>query len=106
MIRTSISIAVLLVILVGAVFLQVFLSRRKNKWLGLVLPAICLGYSLLMVLGMATYAGMSSGEIFIMFISTFLLANIPTAIFVVIYIACREKFKPDKEMEKMNIQDL
>lgn len=106
MIKASIGIIFLLVILVLAVFLQIFLSRRKNKWLGLVLPAICMGYSLLMVLGIATYAGMSNGEIFTMFISTFLLANIPTAIFIVIYIACREKFKPDKEMEKMNIQDL
>ncbi|MHC1721674.1 MAG: hypothetical protein AB9836_00570 [Aminipila sp.] len=106
MIKTSISIVVLLVILVGAVFLQIFLSRRKNKWLGLVLPMICLVYSLLMVLGIATYAGMSTGEIFTLFATSFLLANIPTVILLVIYFACREKFKPDKEMEKMNIQDL
>ncbi|WP_312653963.1 hypothetical protein [Aminipila sp.] len=106
MIRTSISIVVLLAILVGAIFLQIFLSRRKNKWLGLVLPVICLGYSILMVLSIEAYAATSSGEIFIMFISTFLIANIPTAILIVIYIACREKFKPDKEMEKMKIRDL
>lgn len=106
MVRTCIAIIALLVILVGAVLLQIFLSKRRNKWLGLLLPCICFGYSLLMVFAMVAYAAMSVRQILTLFVSTFLIANIPTAILMVIYFACREKFKSDKEIEKMNIQDL
>lgn len=35
-----------------------------------------------------------------------LMANIPTIVLSVIYIACREKFKKNKQLNKMNIQDL
>ena len=30
----------LLAVLVGAILLQIFLSRRKSRWPGLVLPAL------------------------------------------------------------------
>jgi hypothetical protein len=40
------------------------------------------------------------------FVMLFLVANIPTVIIIVIYFACREKFKKNKEIDKMNIQDL
>jgi hypothetical protein len=33
-------------------FLQVFLSKRESKWLGLILPFITLCFSLLFVLNM------------------------------------------------------
>lgn len=36
----------------------------------------------------------------------FLLCNIPTAVLLAIYFACREKRKRRKELEKMNAQDL
>jgi len=106
MIRTTISLAFLLVILIGMVFLQIYLSKRKNKWLGLILPGICLGYSLLIVFGYMAYAGMSTGTEIGMMAGAFVMANIPTVVLLAIYIACREKFKKNKEMEKMNIQDL
>lgn len=35
-----------------------------------------------------------------------LLANIPTAVLLVIYFACREKKRRKKQIERMNIQDL
>lgn len=106
MIRTTISLAFLLVILIGMVFLQIYLSKRKNKWLGLILPGICFGYSLLIVFGYMAYAGMSAGSTLVMVAGAFVMANIPTIVLIAIYVACREKFKKNKEMEKMNIQDL
>ena len=39
-------------------------------------------------------------------IYAFLIYNIPTAILLAIYFACREKQKRNRDLEKMNIQDL
>lgn len=58
------------------ILLQIFLSRRKNKWFGLILPGISGTFSIITILGAAIYFG------------------------------CREKLKKTKEIEKMNIQDL
>ncbi|MBN7773096.1 hypothetical protein [Clostridium aminobutyricum] len=106
MFRTTIALIAVLLIIVGIVFLQIFLSKKKNKWLGLILPLLCLGYSFLMLLGIMVYDSMGAGEILALFSVTFITANIPTIVLLAIYAACREKFKKDKEIEKMNIQDL
>lgn len=58
-----------------------------------------------MVFGISV-EGMSGGEAFGLIASTLLLANIPTIIFVIIYLVSRENIKRNKEMERMNIQDL
>jgi FtsH-binding integral membrane protein len=102
----TVTLFFVLVLLVGGVFLQIFLSKKNSKWFGLILPAITFLYSLLMVLGLAVYDGMSGGEIFILIASTFLLNNIPTIVLLGIYFGCREKMKLRAELEKMSIQDL
>ena len=119
----------LLAILVGAVVLQVYLSKKESKWPGLVLPTITFALSLLVVIGMAAFVGESSftqseyidGEWVVVFeethrevapgaaagvIYTFLLMNIPTAILLVIYASFRGKRNRQRDMEKMSIQDL
>ena len=127
------NILFLLVFVVGGIFLQIFLSKRKSKWFGLLLPTICLLFSLIAVLNIPAY---TSGEltmqqiaqdgsvveesvieqhkqpiantgttVFQMFV-VFLLYNIPTAILLTIYFACRENIKKISQLEKMNIQDL
>ena len=106
MMRTSIMIVVLLLFFVGMVWLQIFLSKRQSKILGLVLPVISFIYSLIIVLGRAAFESMSGGETFVLIASTLLLSNIPTIVLIAIYIASREKFKRNKEIERMNIQDL
>lgn len=40
------NIIILLIIIVGGIFLQIFLSKKENKWLGLILPIITLTFSL------------------------------------------------------------
>lgn len=106
MANATVALFLVLILLVGGVFLQIFLSKKNSKWFGLILPAITFLYSLLMVLGLAVYDGMDGREIFILIASTFLLSNIPTIVLLGIYFGCREKMKLRAELEKMSIQDL
>ncbi len=99
---------ILLVILFLPVIivLQIFLSKRRNRWLGLLLPAISLLSSIMMVLNMVAYPNESLARILTRVTMVFLLSNIPTAVLIAIYYACREKLKKNKELDRMNIQDL
>ena len=96
----------LIIFLAGIIVLQIFLSKRVNKWLGLILPIISIMFSILTVLGLAVYDNQSTAEIIFQLIMVFLLSNIPTIILLAIYLACREKFKKNRELDKMSIQDL
>jgi chromate transport protein ChrA len=119
--------------------LQVFLSKRDNKWLGLVLPAIGVITAFVIVFSMVAFTGRTSEGVheidqygnvinshyvtttdfdFTTLVMTglnFLLFNIPTAVLLLIYFACRESVKKrmadesesqNKEIERMSIQDL
>ena len=48
----------------------------------------------------------SLGEMLLSATPVFIIMNIPTIIFITIYCSCREQLKNNKELEKMNIQDL
>jgi uncharacterized membrane protein len=125
----AIVIAILLV-LAGIVFLQITLSKSSNKWLGLIIPLICFLCSLIIIFLYITNAaipstrvvnengvvteynrgdtgslsnGMFAAAMIIIFI---FITNIPTLLFLAIYFYCRNKLKKNKELEKMNIQDL
>ncbi len=106
MIRTTISIIVLLILLAGTVLLQIFLSKRDSRWPGLVLPIITFIYSLLAVFAMAAYVGESIGAVVLQVIGIFLLTNIPTFILLAIYFGLRHDKRKNKEINKMNIKDL
>jgi len=97
---------IFILFLVGIIILQIYLSKRKNKWFGLILPIINVIISIMAVLGRAFYGAKSIAEIIMNSIMIFLVWNIPTIILVAIYFACREKFKKKKELDKMNIHDL
>ena len=93
-----------LIIFIGFIFLQIYLSKKDNKWLGLILPVIaflCSAIPILNIINMET-AGQTAAVIII----TFLCANIPTAVLMIIYFACREKYRKHSQINKMNIQDL
>ena len=90
----------------GMIVLQVFLSKRESKWPGLVLPSISLIFSFLYPLNMTVpLEGVSAGFV-LQLLAVWLLANIPTIVFLGIYFGCREKQRRSKQLEKMNIQDL
>lgn len=101
----SVNIVVLALIGVGAIFLQIFLARRESAWPGLILPLLCLLYTVLLILGISG-EGMSGWDIFAAAAGTFLIGNIPTAVYLLIYFLCRRERGRKKELEKMWVQDL
>ena len=103
--KTALMLIVLLLFVAGIVWLQVFLSKAKSKILGLILPSISFMFSLITIFGMAGF-GVGAGDVFVTIPTTFFITNIPTIIFITIYISSKEKIKKNKEIEKMNIQDL
>lgn len=104
--RITANVIILILFLIGIIALQIFLSKKESKWLGLVLPVINMFFSVIAVLGRAFFGSESLGQIVIQIVSILLMFNIPTFILLAIYFACREKRKKNKEIYKMNIQDL
>lgn len=99
-----VSLLVLLVVVVGGILLQIFLSKRESRWPGLVLPAISFLWSLLYLFNM-----MDTGSVvqnILTALLTVLLSNIPTLVLLVIYWTVREKYRKRSELDKMNIDDL
>lgn len=83
----SVRTIILLVFFAAIILLQIFLCKRKNKWLGLVTPIISFGLSILWILGIPYYLAMSA--LILKIIIVFIIANIPTAIFLYIYFIVR-----------------
>lgn len=94
-----------LIIFVGAIAIQVFLSKRESKFLGLILPIISVLNSLIIVLNIAGDA-MTKTQILIALVSAFLIGNIPTIILMAICFGVREKMKIESELDKTRIKDL
>ena len=86
--------------------LQVYLSRKSNKWLGLIMPIMLFFIAIIV----CTVILQNPRKIYVTtYFLTFLLYNIPTAIYLIIYAICRESLKKAGKMsqlDKMNIQDL
>ncbi|MDF2472781.1 MAG: hypothetical protein K0R21_563 [Anaerocolumna sp.] len=80
MIKTTILGFIVLILLIGGIFLQIFLSKRKSKWFGLILPSITFLYSLLIVMSIVVLVGMTGGEIFMLIATTFIISNIPSTL--------------------------
>ncbi len=93
-----------LLLLVGGVLLQIFLSRRENRWPGLVLPLLTLLSSLLLPLNVMDTGSVSKNILAV--VVTLLAGNIPTLVLLAIYWAAREKLRVRDQMEKMGKQDI
>ena len=93
-----INLLILLLIFVCVVILQIVLSRTKSKIPGLVLPALCFLFSLIVPLNMIV--ANSAAVLF------WLIVNIPTIILLLVYFVCRQQYKKKNQIEKMKIQDL
>ena len=104
--RAAVVLIFTLALLVGVILLQIYLSKKESKWPGLVLPIITFLFGLLYPLNMvAPSDGVAVGFIFQM-ILIWLLGNIPTIVLLAIYFGCRGKHRRNKQLDKMNIQDL
>ena len=106
----------------GLIVFQVFLSKREGKWAGLILPMITLSVSLIIVVGGAIVAIYTTSESYLLngiseysppflaiiltSILSLLVYNIPTAVFILIYVICRKKRKKLRALEMMSVQDL
>lgn len=103
MLLASRTLILMLVLLAGVPILQAFLSRQESRWPGLVLPLLTFLYSLVMVCSVTAYeGGIPWGPL----LASFVLGNIPTAVLLAIYAACREKFRKRSELDKTRINDL
>lgn len=101
--RFFILIVFSLIIFSGSILLQIFLSKQKSKWLGLVLPAIHLIFAFIGSFGLMIY----DGQILPILIVFFIL-SIPVVILLLIHFVIRGKMNGSHkdELDKMNIQDL
>ena len=121
-------------VLAGIIALEVWLSRRKSRWPGLIMPIISFALSLLLVFGFVAFSAVSAtselqvteaetGEIIhqeqrveevsdwtlgdtVQLGILLLVGNIPTFVLLGTYYVGREKLRRDKLLEKMHIQDL
>lgn len=130
-----IGILIIIILITGIVLLQIFLSKRQSKWLGLVLPGINFIFSLFAAMNLAVFTNTKTQSVqtisedgkvvneiinhvqstgsntnwasaVISVLMILIICNIPTGILLAIYAACREQLRKNHELEKMNIQDL
>ncbi len=94
------------VCLLAIIGLQVFLSRRESRWPGLILPACSFVVGTLFPFLMYIPEETAAGNAIFSLLSAWFLGNIPTIILLLIYFACRGKQRRNKQVDKMNIQDL
>jgi ABC-type dipeptide/oligopeptide/nickel transport system permease component len=109
----------LIVVVAGSIILQIFLSKNENKWPGLILPIIFFLLSLVAVFSVVSFTTGTTVDGVVIAetaqqingawsaaIVTFLHCNIPTAVLLAIYAACRGKHTQQRALEKMSVQDL
>ena len=120
----------------GIILLQIFLSKKENKWAGLMLPIISLCISLIAVFSIVAFTAVteerggvqimgedgiviqqtapettvrtiqSASSLIFTVASVFFLGNIPTAVLLAIYFGCREGQRKRRNLDKMKAQDL
>ncbi len=85
---------------VALLLLEFVLSRAESAVPGLVLPGLHALFTVLSVLMMVQPVSTFT------VVTTLLLYNIPTALYLAIYFAVRSKRRKQKQLEQMNLQDL
>lgn len=84
---------ILLLIIVAIILLQVYLSKKESKWYGLILPIITFSLSIFTIFNIALLGDESIFQIIFTVIYSFILANIPTCILLIIYYKFHNKLK-------------
>ncbi|SHI21516.1 hypothetical protein SAMN02745823_03483 [Sporobacter termitidis DSM 10068] len=103
---TYIPTILLLLLFIGSIFLQIFLSKKKTKWPGLILPTMFFIASIISIFTGGTGTEAFGWHLGVNIIYTILTGSIPTATMLIIYFVCRDKLRKRQNIEKMNIQDL
>lgn len=91
----------------GGIALQIFLSGKKSRWPGLVLPVLTFFWSVARLF-MVRFYMLTPGETISMYLKFFLFRNVSTLILLAVYFAVRRgnRRKRQAMLDKMNIQDL
>ena len=84
--------------------LQGCLSKRREKWIGFVLPVITFSISLIVLL-FFNAEGYFFAQPFVKTEMLFVLCNIPTALFLIVHFMV-QRYSRKKGLDKMEIQDL
>lgn len=95
---------VFLVLVVGGILLQIFLSKRESRWPGLVLPLLAFLQSLLGPLNVMDTGSVSRNVLTVLV--TLLAGNIPTLALLAVYWAVREKRRVKAQIDRMKIDEL
>ena len=82
------------------------LSKRESKWPGLFLPVMAFLFGRFYPLNMIAPLEETTGSFIMQLLLVWLIGNIPTIILFAIYFGCRGKQRRNKQLDKMNIQDL
>lgn len=88
---TIIGLILPLALIIGGIFLQIFLSNRESPLPGLTLPILFGLLSLIFPLNVIVPASGVTGELVMLMVVTLLLANIPTFVLLAVYWAVRGK---------------
>ena len=88
-----IRLMVVMLFIVGIVTLQIFLSGKRNKWLGLFMPIISFLLTLVIPLNMVAPTEGITSDFLLSMLLVLIIANIPTVFLSLIYVACREKYR-------------
>ena len=105
---TVIILPIVLAMIVGLTFLQIYLSKQNNKTPGLIIPAIIFILSVIYSVPNFMHAfnvSFSPGAFFAS-LMILLIYNVLTIIYVFIYLHLRNKINKTSEINKMNVQDL
>ena len=114
---TIITLLIFLLLCAGVVWLQLWLSRRPQRFPGLVLPILSFAVSLIAAFGLTIFrlmpqaanmaAAVSERPSWAAIVLTVVLYNVPTFVLLLIYAACRHRRRGVRsQMEKMRIDDL
>ena len=110
-----------LILGVGIVSLQLYLSKKENKWLGLILPIISFLLSAIIVVGVimitiyspevldaieagwitgqATHPALDNPDVVMTGVMAFVIFNLPTIVLLIIYKVIRNTVKQELELD-------
>ncbi|MGM9662350.1 MAG: hypothetical protein ACI3WR_04590 [Oscillospiraceae bacterium] len=100
------AITMMILLLCAVIALQCFLSRLVSPIPGLILPGIMELYALICGLNVLLEGVGTLGEIALAALVTVLTASAPALALLGLYYALRGKYRRQRQMEKMDIQDL
>lgn len=93
----SINFLTVVILPIGFILVQIFLSKNDNKYAGFIIPGLNFLFSIVVSIQAFNIMQM---------IHAFIMCNIMTVVTLIILYICRRNIKRKSQINKMNIQDL